>query len=132
MDFKRSVHVRNLSVFPTIALLVACQAPVQAPLAVIPNRQQEVTKITLGGVQANLKKGAASATVIDVLGSPNLVTSNADGTETWVYDKMSFEQEVAVSGSSGVSTKSSRTMLVVIRFDSSKKIEEIKYRQTSY
>lgn len=98
----------------------------------IPNRQQEVTKLTLGAVQANLKAGTPSATVVEVLGSPNLVTSNSDGTETWVYDKISTEAEIVVGTASAVVSKSSRTMLVVIKFDAFKKIETVKYRQTSY
>lgn len=119
-------------IFPFLAALSGCQAPVQAPLAVIPNRQQEVTKITLGAVQANLKVGTPSANVVEVLGSPNLVTSNGDGTETWVYDKLSTEAEIVVGTSSAVASKSSRTMLVAIKFDIHRKIETVKYRQTSY
>lgn len=122
--------MKLLALIPLVAVLCACQAP--SSLAVIPQRQQEVSKITLGGIQSNLKKGASSAQVIEVLGSPNLVTSNKDGTETWVYDKVSTETEVAIGHSSAVTTKSSRTMLVVIKFNLANQIEDLKYRQTSY
>jgi hypothetical protein len=49
-----------------------------------------------------------------------------------VYDKLSTEAEMIVGTSSAVASKSSRTMLVAIKFDIDKKIETVKYRQTSY
>jgi len=104
----------------------------QAPLATIPSRQVETAKITLGGVQSRIKQGVASAEVIDVLGSPNIVTSNPDKTETWVYDKVVTEAEVATGWSSAVTTKSTRTFLVVIKFGLDKRVESVTYRQTSY
>ena len=112
----------------TLVMATGCQAP----LAVIPNRQQEISKIALGNVQSNLKKGVASSLVIENLGSPNIITSNSDGTESWVYDKISTETESANGWSGNVTSKSTRTMIVFIKFDSLKNVEDIKYRQTSY
>jgi len=110
-------------------LLSAC---IQAPLAVIPSRQIETQKITLGNVQMVVKKGATNADVIGALGSPNIVTSNKDGTETWVYDKITAEAEYAKGASSGVAVSSTRTMMVVVKYDKSSRVEEVQYRQTSY
>jgi hypothetical protein len=110
-------------------LLSAC---VQAPLAAIPARQVETQKITLGSVQMIVKKGASSADVIGALSSPNIVTSNNDGTETWVYDKIMTEAESAVGSNSSVSVRSTRTMIVVIKFDKASRVETVQYRQTSY
>ena len=110
-------------------LLSAC---VQAPLAAIPARQVETQKITLGSVQMIVKKGASSADVIGALSSPNIVTSNNDGTETWVYDKIMTEAEYVQGSNSGVAVKSTRTMIVVIKFDKTSKVETVQYRQTSY
>jgi len=110
-------------------LLLACS---QAPLAVIPARQIETQKITLGAVQSQVKKGASSSDVINALSSPNIVTSNADGSETWVYDKVSTEQENAAGSNGNVSVRSTRTMMVVVKFDKSHIVDSVQYRQTSY
>ena len=52
---------------------------------------EDPNKLTLGKVQQTLKKGMSQGEIVVALGSPNLVTSDADGLETWVYDKLSTE-----------------------------------------
>jgi len=116
---------------PIIQQVVAPE-PKPAPLAVIPERQIQTQKITLGNVQRIVKKGASSAEVIDAIGSPNIVTSNKDNTETWVYDKIVTESEYADGDKSGVKVSSSRTMMVVIKFDAKHLVDTVQYRQTSY
>jgi hypothetical protein len=111
--------------------LVACSST-PAPLAIIPARQVETQKVTLGNVQMIVKKGASSADVVAALSSPNIVTTNNDGTETWVYDKIVTESERAVGANGSVSVTATRTMIVVIKYDKSGKVENVQYRQTSY
>ena len=111
--------------------LVSCVSR-QAPLATIPARQVETQKITLGNVQMAVKKGANNADVIGALGSPNIVTTNKDGTETWVYDKITTEAEYSQGENTGVSVASTRTMIVVVKYDKFSKVEDVQYRQTSY
>jgi hypothetical protein len=43
-----------------------------------------------------------------------------------------MEQENAVGANTSVSVKSTRTMIVVIKFDSASRVETVQYRQTSY
>lgn len=54
--------------------------------------------MTLGIVQRDIKIGTSQADVAMVLGSPNIVTQDADGKETWIYDKVS---SITSYGSSG-------------------------------
>jgi PBP1b-binding outer membrane lipoprotein LpoB len=117
---------------PLFLLLSGCVTPPQAPLAAIPARQVETQKVTLGNVQMVVKKGASNADVIGALSSPNIVTTNNDGTETWVYDKIMTEAEYAEGRNTSVAVKSTRTMIVVIKFDKFSKVETVQYRQTSY
>ena len=114
----------------TLISLTACQAP----LATIPARKIDAEKITLGSAQSKIKVGSTGEVVIDALGSHNIVTSNPDGSETWVYDKTSSDNEYAKDWftGTGVTAKSSRTMMVVIKFDIKKLVKDIKYRQTTY
>lgn len=83
-----------------------------------------------------LKKGASGDEVIQALSSPNIVTSNKDGGETWIYDKIVTEVESAAEGnkdsSRAVKVTSTRTMIVVIKFDQDRKVDTVQYRQTSY
>ena len=118
----------------TVLALVGCSTPPPppSPLAIIPARKIETQKITLGNVQMVVKKGASSTDVIQALSSPNIVTSNKDGTETWVYDKISTEAESASGSNSAVSVTSTRTMIVVIKFDQEHRVDNVQYRQTSY
>jgi hypothetical protein len=114
-------------IFSCTFILAAC-----APQALISGRQIDTQKITLGNVQRAVKKGATSSEVISVLSSPNIITSNRDGTETWVYDKVSIESEYAGGLNSSTSMTASRTLLVVVKFDLNGRVEKVDYRQTSY
>jgi len=119
-------------------LLVGCASQTQTPL--LQSRQVETEKITLGSVQSRLHEGSSSAEVIAALGSPNIVATNPDKTETWVYDKMFTETEISASGISlpfsssvsGAKARSSRTLIVTIKYNKAKTVESIQYRQTSY
>jgi len=115
-----------------ILIVLVCHLSACAPLATIPARQIETQKVTLGNVQRSVKPGASSAEVIAALGSPNIVSSNKDGTETWVYDKISAESEYAAGFASAVAVTSTRTLMVVIKYARSGLIETVDYRQTSY
>ncbi|MDD9999945.1 MAG: hypothetical protein OXQ89_19560 [Rhodospirillaceae bacterium] len=48
-------------------------------------------KMTLGLVQSSIREGMPQSEVATALGSPNIVTSDADGTEVWIYDKIATE-----------------------------------------
>ena len=139
--------MKNMCFVFVFALLLSGCGP---KLATIPARQADVEKITLGSVQSRVKKGAASSVVVDALGSPNIVTSNDDGTETWVYDLIFSEEEVDASafgggiyipgisaGAGGVSgskvkTSRSKSFIVQVKFDKNNRVADVKYRQTAY
>ncbi len=65
-------------------------------------------RLTLGKIQQTLVKGMSQAEVVTSLGSPNMVTRDRDGVETWVYDKflsetstVSADQRAGASGGLG-------------------------------
>lgn len=117
-------------VFIIASMLSGCAV---APLATIPARQIETQKITLGNAQSRLKVGMSSAEVVEIMGSPNIVTQRDDKTEVWVYDKVFTESEqIGGARNSAVVTTASKTFLLTVKFDKSSKVEDISYRQTSY
>lgn len=52
----------------------------------VPVKEQE---LTVGTVQKYVHVGMAQDEVALALGSPNIVTQDANGKETWIYDKVS-------------------------------------------
>src|SRR5262245_43954396 len=56
-------------------------------------------QLTLGNVQKEVKKGMSQDIVTLALGSPNIVTQDSEGKETWIYDKIATE--VRTSGTQG-------------------------------
>lgn len=123
-------------------------------------RNDASDKISAGTVQREIRKGMSGSDVVSILGSPNLVTTDSEGRETWVYDKVSTEQVYSasqggvgsllgglvggaagglfggVSGNaergSGASSTSQRTITVVIKFDAQGRVRDYSYRQSSF
>ncbi len=100
---------------------------------------------THGNVQLNLKKGITTqAEVLNVFGAPNVAAYDAEGSEVWTYQKnatvtKSSESEaygtLVVLGGKTTHTgfeQSSRTMTLIIKFDSTKKIADFKSMTTSF
>lgn len=125
-------------IFAIAPLLFGCASQTATPL--LDARQVETQKITLGAVQSQLHEGSSSAEVIAALGPPNIVATNPDKTETWVYDKTFTETEISASGinlpfsgsATGAKAKSTRSLIVTIKYNKQKTVESIQYRQTSY
>lgn len=103
----------------------------------------ETQRLELGNVQKSICKGMAQDQVAIALGSPNIVTTDKDQKETWIYDKIA--SEVRQSGSSGLilfcqtgadyvsrSDVSQKTLTVVIKFDSAKKVESLSYHSSKF
>jgi outer membrane protein assembly factor BamE (lipoprotein component of BamABCDE complex) len=57
--------------------------------------------MTVGIVQKEIRTGMSQADVAEVLGSPNIVTRDSEGKETWIYDKIASEASYSNS-SAGV------------------------------
>ena len=55
-------------------------------------------EMTLGIVQKEIRVGMSQADVATALGSPNIVTKDGEGKETWVYDKIATEASYSQSG----------------------------------
>src|SRR5215471_2223280 len=85
-------------------------------------------EMTLGTVQKEIRPGLAQGDVAAALGSPNIVTRDGAGRETWIYDKVASEASYSNSqqygtililgagSGAGASSQSQRTLTVVIRF----------------
>jgi outer membrane protein assembly factor BamE (lipoprotein component of BamABCDE complex) len=117
-------------------------------------------KITLGIVQKYIHKGVSQANVAEALGSPNIVTKDSEGNETWIYDKVAQETSYSASGGSigiggggagsvgsgglggvvggsygsksGAYSSTQRTLTVIIKFDSNGLVKSVAYNASQF
>lgn len=119
----------------------------------LPSTQER--KMTVGTVQKEIKEGMSQSAVAEVMGSPNIVSSDGPQQETWIYDKVSTETaysnssagiralvigaEGNVAGgaapgygeSSGAATRTQRTLTVIIKFKEGK-VYDFSYHSSSF
>ena len=88
------------TIVAAVVYLTGCLPPPPAPtLGRVPTGAQHAQslapaqerRMTLGVVQSTIREGIDQAAVATALGSPNIVTTDAAGNETWIYDKISTE-----------------------------------------
>ena len=100
--------------------------------------------LTVGKVQREIKIGMSSAEVVEILGSPNLVSTDIERREVWIYDKISNETVyssnsrgasiliIGGSSSSGAISTSQRTLTIVLKFDKNSLVRDFSYRASSF
>jgi hypothetical protein len=94
------------------------------------------------------------------LGSPNIVTRDKDGMETWIYDKIATERSYSSSGTTagisagavgaggsgvvgggaglghartaGASSTTQRTLTVVIKYDAAGRVKTVDYHSSRF
>ena len=107
-------------------------------------RDDKGDRLTVGKVQSEIRIGMPSSQVIEVLGSPNIVSTDENRLEVWVYDKMATDVSYSnsdggvwlilgsVSGSSGATSTTQRTLTIVVKFDADKKVRDFAYHSSSF
>jgi len=116
--------------------------------------------MTVGIVQKEIRERMSAAEVAEVLGSPNIVTTDSEGREVWVYDKISTDVTYSkdsggltaalligsssggtaggglgsgsYSRSSGAQSWTQRTLTVVIKFDDQQKVRDFSYHASRF
>ncbi|MBR7069710.1 MAG: hypothetical protein IKI30_04620 [Oxalobacter sp.] len=115
-----------------------------------------INNMTVGQVQKEIRVGMSGAEVTEVLGSPNIVTTDENRREVWVYDKIATDQVYSnstggvaalflgfgnnaggASGagqslSSGAASTSQRTLTVIIKYDEAGKVRDFAYHQSKF
>ncbi len=109
-------------------------------------------QLTVGIVQKEIRVGMAGGEVAQVLGSPNIVSTDADRNEVWIYDKISTQYvradagagilalgggsdvlaAVGASGSESSSATSQRTLTIVIKFDEDGLVRDFAYHTSRF
>jgi len=136
-----------------VVFLSGCMMTPQHRRAV---RDDSGDRMTVGKVQKEIRVGMSGAEVAQVLGSPNIVSTDEERREVWIYDKISTETAYStseggvaslilvgltdvflgggggLSGSSGASSTSQRTLTVIIKFDGDKKVRDFAYHASRF
>ena len=113
-------------------------------------------RITVGTVQREIRQGMSGAEVAQVLGSPNIVSTDEKRREVWVYDKVATDTVYSTSqggvaalilagsgdvgglagGTSGygagAKSTSQRTLTIVIKYDEAGKVRDFSYHSTRF
>jgi hypothetical protein len=153
MNIKRTTHpvffvLLAVATFP----MTGCMTAPQHRAAV-----QDATndRLTVGAVQKEIHLGMSGADVAVVLGAPNIVTTDDQRREVWIYDKIASEVVSSASGlsispfilgtgavlgaasakisqSAGAISRSDRTLTVVIKFDEQKRVRDYAYHASQF
>jgi len=152
----RIVHAAFLAVL-IVVFCVSCMSATQHRQDV---SNPDADRISVGKVQREVRVGMSNAEVVEVLGSPNMVTTDEKRREVWVYDKIATDHAYSTSSGgisalilggnaggsgavgggigsgfsrgSGAASTSQRTLTVIIKFDEQNKVRDFAYRQSSF
>jgi outer membrane protein assembly factor BamE (lipoprotein component of BamABCDE complex) len=113
-------------------------------------------RVTVGTVQKEIYVGMSGAEVASVLGSPNIVSTDGERNEVWIYDKFATDAaysksntgllglvvgtggDVGAGGlgiktySSGAESRSQRTLTVVVKFDRERRVRDFAYHTARF
>ncbi len=101
-------------------------------------------RLTVGKVQGEIKVGMPASQVAELLGSPNIVTTDEKRREVWMYDKVSTDRVdtssssfagIIILGASSRNSSSSqrqRTLTIIIKYDEEKKVRDFAYNSTQF
>lgn len=121
--------------FATIPFISACSTT---------NYSLNEEKMTVAKAQTEIKIGMPSSEVVEVLGSPNMVTTDTERRETWVYDKVSTNIQSSSSksgvwlllfaaGSKDIQASSNqRTLTIIVKFDKNGLVRDFAYRTSTF
>ena len=101
-------------------------------------------RLTVGKVQGEIKVGMPASQVAELLGSPNIVTTDEKRREVWIYDKVSTDRvDTASSSFAGLiilgaasrnssSAQRQRTLTIIIKYDEEKMVRDFAYNATQF
>lgn len=101
-------------------------------------------RLTVGRVQSEIKVGMPASQVVEILGSPNIVTTDEKRREVWMYDKVSTDRVNTSASSYGTliilgknsqdssSSQRQRTLTIIIKYDDDKKVRDLAYNYTQF
>jgi outer membrane protein assembly factor BamE (lipoprotein component of BamABCDE complex) len=153
----RSLAMIKLLLVFCVFLLVACSGAGYHKQAV---SSEEGERMTVGTVQKEIRVGMSGGDVATVLGSPNIVSTDENRREVWIYDKISTQTAYSTDSggiaalilggwgdgsgtaggagsgsyqaSSGAAARTQKTLTVIIKFDDKKRVRDFAYHTSTF
>ena len=113
-------------------------------------------RLTVGKVQKEIRVGMSGAEVAEVLGSPNIVSTDEERREVWIYNKVATDYVQSsssggvsalilgigsavgglgggnYSSSAGAASSSQRTLTIIIKYDKEGKVRDFAYHTSKF
>lgn len=138
-------------------LVSSCMSAQQHKAAV---QSQEGDNLTVGTVQREIRVGMSGGEVATVLGSPNIVSTDENGREVWIYDRIATDRVYSsssggvsalilggalvgsglvggaagpsYSSSAGATSTSQRTLTIIIKYDDERRVRDFAYHSSKF
>jgi outer membrane protein assembly factor BamE (lipoprotein component of BamABCDE complex) len=147
--------MKKASLILLIMFTGGCMTAAEHQEALHSSKEREMT---LGVVQKEIRTGMSQAEVAEALGSPNIVTKDSEGNESWIYDKIATEVSyskdsgglfggaggvidswrmilgggASYSKSAGAVGQTQKTLTVVIKFDENSLVKTLSYHSSKF
>jgi outer membrane protein assembly factor BamE (lipoprotein component of BamABCDE complex) len=109
-------------------------------------------ELTVGLVQREIRLGMSGADVVEVLGSPNIVSTDENRNEVWVWDRISTQVIkndraggvlllgfgahggglLGGQGSKRTETRTQRTLTIIVKFDEESRVRDFAYHTSRF
>ena len=143
------MNTRIIALVLVSALATGCTAQQHASQV---RAAEDTNRLTVGTVQREIRMGMSATEVAEVLGSPNIVTTDDNRQETWIYDRIASDVTYSRSsgtiigllfgssgGGAGIGTadsgsesRSQRTLTVVVKFDDYSRVRDFSYHTSRF
>ena len=152
-----TVSTRLIAILAATVALLGCQSAADHRRDVSDTSGE---RLTVGTVQRDIDVGLSGAEVAEILGTPNVVTTDEQRLEVWIYDRVSTQTafsnssggaaasvfgipslssgflagagSASASGSAGAQETSQRTLTVVIKFDEGGLVRDYSYHASRF
>ena len=150
------MKIRSIATLLSYAILLTALGCASAASHRAAVSDDNTGRLTVGTVQKEIRVGMSGADAASVLGSPNVVTTDEERREVWIYDKISTERAyssssggvaalvfaggasvaggggASYSASSGASSTTQKTLTVIIKFDSEGLVRDFAYHSSKF
>lgn len=136
---------RLVMVMGAVALMAGCTLPTRTDSA-------SEERLTVGTAQREIRLGMSGAELAGSMGSPNIVSTDPERNEVWIYDRISTEYVradqsagallIGVGGSAGgavggkasksKTTRTQRTLTVIVWFDAGGMVRDFSYHTSRF
>jgi outer membrane protein assembly factor BamE (lipoprotein component of BamABCDE complex) len=119
-------------------LLAGCLNPQDVHNSV---RGDDKATISVGAAQRSIKVGMPNSGVAEALGSPNIVSTDEEGREVWIYDRVTSSVRATaangpltlfVGGGAAAAERSQSTLTIIVKFDKAGKVRDLAYHTSKF